>query len=104
MAKEKFESPMLYLGPLSSFSVVTKTHEDKGPDTTDRPLVPGQTYDDLPKDHPVINNLIAGKMLIPATDETPPEASPKKAVADSSNTKAGDDRSTSAATQEGNAK
>ena len=77
MAKEKFER-LHYVGPLSSFSVLT-VDPKKNTEATlaagefhaeskDRTLVPGVTYDDLPTDHPVIQNLIAGKLLI-----TPPE-------------------------------
>lgn len=114
MAKEKFER-LLYVGPVSSFSVVTPNlDEAKNTDASiksgvvhfeiesdDRPLITGVTYDDLPMDHPVIQNLIAAKLLIPA----PPEASPDPAVSDSTNTKAGDDRSTSiSASQKGKSK
>lgn len=103
MAKEKFEK-LRYVGPLSSFSVLAAASEGKEPVSKDRALVPGMNYDDLPPDHPVIQNLIAAKLLITPPAETVTEASAETAVADSTNTKTGDDRSTSAATQEGKAK
>lgn len=89
MAKEKYER-MTYLGPVSAFSVV------KGGKSADRALVTGVTYDDLPADHPVIQNLTTAKLLFP-------EASPAAAVSDSDNDKGGGDRSTSAKS-EGKAK
>jgi hypothetical protein len=103
MAKEKFEK-LRYVGPLSSFSVLAKAKDGEEPDSKDRSLVPGVTYDDLPADHPVIQNLIAGKLLITPAAETVTEAPAETAVADSTNTKIGDDRSTSATTQKGDAK
>jgi hypothetical protein len=103
LAKVKSER-LRYLGPVSSFSVVTPSSNDTEPKSDDRPLVTGRSYDDLPMDHPVIINLIAGKLLIPAPDDAATEAPPKTTVADSTTNKSGDDRSTSAATQEGKAK
>ena len=113
MAKPKSER-LLYVGPLSSFSVFTPNTKKNTEaalangefhfESEDRPLIPGITYDDLPTDHPVIQNLIAAKLLTPPPTDAAPEAPTETVVTDSANNKSGDDRSTSAAAQEGKAK
>lgn len=102
MAKPKTER-LLYVGPVSSFSIVTPAKGDEEIKSADRALVTGVTYDDLPGNHPVIQNLRAAKLLIPPPKEEQPEASPDVAVSDSTNDKAGDD-SSSSVSEEGKAK
>ena len=91
MAKEKFERPLLYVGPPSSFSVMaTKPDDDQAvPDDSTRPLITGEVYDDLPKDHPVIKNLIAHELLVTPVVSDP--VSPETAVSDSTNASSGGD-------------
>lgn len=80
MAKEKFERQLLtYIGPVSSFHIVAAStgEKDAVPNVETRPLITGETYDDLPVDHPIISNLIAHQLLVTPTgdfsDPTPPE-------------------------------
>ncbi len=102
MTKPKTER-LLYVGPVSSFSIVKSAKGDEGIKSVDRTLVTGVIYDDLPRRHPVIQNLRAAKLLISAPKEEQPEASPEVAVSDSTNDKAGDGGSSSAS-EEGKAK
>lgn len=94
MAKEKFER-LLYLGPVSAFSIVTPAPagSEAEPVSESRSLVTGETYDDLPPDHPVIANLVAHKLLVTPPKTETPEASPDRAVAESETAKSGGDRS-----------
>lgn len=85
MAKDKFERRLLYVGPVSSFSIMAaKGADDKVvPDDSTRPLITGEVYDDLPKGHPVIENLIAHKLLVTPVDEVSDPLSPETVVPES---------------------
>lgn len=50
-----------YAGPVSTLDI---TGKDGKP--ASRPLVTGETYSDLPADHPIVKNLIERKLLVPA--------------------------------------
>lgn len=92
MAKGKFERRLLYVGPPSSFSVMeAKGADDKVvPDDNTRPLITGEVYDDLPKGHPVIENLIAHELLVTPVEEVSDPSSPETVVSDSGTAKSGD--------------
>lgn len=93
MAKEVYER-LRYVGPVSSFSVVTPAKGDGAPVSKDRALITGVTYDDLPGDHPVIAQLMVARLLVPAGPAEP-------AMAESGNSKTGDDRSSSRSSKGG---
>lgn len=92
MAKEKFERRLLYVGPVSSFSILAASGngDQVAPIDDTRPLITGEVYDDLPPDHPVIKNLIAHKLLVTPPDDVSDAAPAKTAVSDSGTTKSGD--------------
>lgn len=92
MAKEKFERPMLYVGPVSSFSIMAAKGDDDQivPNDKTRALITGEVYDDLPMDHPVIKNLAAHKLLVTPPDDVSDTTPPKPVVSDSATAKRGD--------------
>lgn len=98
MVKQKFERPLLYVGPPSSFSIMdAKGNDDQVvPNDSTRPLITGEVYDDLPKDHPVIKNLIAHELLVTPADDVSDPPSPETVVSDSGTAKSGDTGRTSA--------
>ncbi|WP_375590200.1 hypothetical protein ABWH89_05050 [Hoeflea alexandrii] len=49
-----------YVGPVSTLDLPAKAGKPAS-----RPLVTGETYSDLPADHPIVNNLIERKLLVP---------------------------------------
>lgn len=73
------KKPLIYTGPSTSLHIAKA--KEKG--TFDvRPLVTGQTYDDLPSDHSQVVNLMASGLLVPPSSEA--------TIADSSTAKKGD--------------
>lgn len=55
---------LVYRGPNSSITI----------DKTERSLIRGRTYGDLPADHPIVANLIAEKLLVAPKPKPAPEA------------------------------